>query len=706
MTSKNLSFKLMAEDAKRRIWMISLLALSFFFGVIMPMMFLISESVENFASAAEMAVYVQKTARRILNCEDGLVSMILVIASVVCSVSGFSYLYSSKKTDLYHSIPVKRQELFLAQFSNGILMTGICFLAAQVLAAVLASTAGVPFGEGLGLALRAWCFHMAFFCLLYATMTAAVMMTGNLVISLLGGLVFNFYIPGVAALFGGYVQMFFHTYHYTGEEFWNVLIEHGSPFIRYLYETDQLSREGNDWIAAAVIALVVSAVLAVISWWLYEKRPSEAAGKAMAFRISQAPIRILLVIPISLSGGMFFVSLRDTLGWGIFGLICGAVLTHCLMEIIYHFDFRKLFAKKLHLVICVAASLLIFCGFRFDWFGYDSYLPPADKVEYASVNLGGPDDWVTYGKVEKNEHRDGSIEFWWSYEDELDFAAEHMKITDLEPVLALAEIGIQNKEYGGYFYQVQYHLKNGRVVNRDYYIPTDRISYAAGGEEEMARIFDMPEYKQGVYPLLYQTPEETERVIFQQYNQMQEVIVDEAGKSELLKTYQEELLALTSETAKRELPIGTIQFMNREMEEVLYDYRETVPEWEFNNTVYNVENRCYYPVYLSFHKTLELLKKAGVEVSIQSTETVDQIQVEIFPKDSVNSTSSTKIYTDPEQIEELIPALIPDDYYGMNPFYEAEILAYTDAYVWVKDADGRKQIHCELDASKIPDFLK
>ena len=120
MTSKNLSFKLMAEDAKRRIWMISLLALSFFFGVIMPMMFLISESVENFASAAEMAVYVQKTARRILNCEDGLVSMILVIASVVCSVSGFSYLYSSKKTDLYHSIPVKRQELFLAQFSNGI----------------------------------------------------------------------------------------------------------------------------------------------------------------------------------------------------------------------------------------------------------------------------------------------------------------------------------------------------------------------------------------------------------------------------------------------------------------------------------------------------------------------------------------------------------------------------------------------------------
>ncbi|MFR2692054.1 MAG: hypothetical protein ACLTBV_14015 [Enterocloster bolteae] len=49
---------------------------------------------------------------------------------------------------------------------------------------------------------------------------------------------------------------------------------------------------------------------------LYRKRPSEAAGKAMAFKKSMPPIRILLVLGIGLAGGMFFWSLQTQAALG------------------------------------------------------------------------------------------------------------------------------------------------------------------------------------------------------------------------------------------------------------------------------------------------------------------------------------------------------------------------------------------------------
>lgn len=697
MTSKNLSFKLMKEDTKRRIWLISLLALSFFFGVIVPMMFQISVSAENFESVAAQMTYIQRGARRILECSNGIAPVILVIASAVCGISGFSYLYSAKKTDLYHSIPAKRWQLFLAHFANGILIPGICFLVSQVIAAVMAATAGVPLREGIGLAMSGWAFHMSYYILMYTVMVIAVMMTGNLVISLLGCLVFQFYIPGIALLCSGYVQMFFFTYHNTGEEFWNNMLYYGSPLLNYVYEHEQLLNGDANRAVIAAAVLAISAVFAVIAWQLYEKRPSEAAGKAMAFRISQAPIRILLDIPISLSFAIFFIGLRDSLVWGIFGLICGAVLTHCLIEIIYHFDFRKLFSKKLHLACCMVASLLIFCGFRFDWFGYDSYLPPADQVEYVSMTCNDLNGWVTYGNVEKREYSDGAVEYHWKYADDFDYASEHMKITELEPVLALAEQGIQDQEYGEYFYQIQYHLKNGNVVNRDYY------TNAEGAKENLEKIFDMPEYKYGAYPILIQTSEETARVRFQQYNQMQEVTRDETETAMLLQAYQEDLLALTSETMKKELPIGTVQFMTKEMDDVLFDYRETVSDMEYEEHVYGVEERCYYPVYPSFEKTLELLEKFGVKVQTLGAERVDRIEVVQYDEEKFTETEN--VYTEKEELEALIPALIPSDYYGMNSFYEAEFSNGFMAHVQLKGEDSRKTIRCDLDDSKIPDFL-
>ena len=89
----------------------------------------------------------------------------------------------------------------------------------------------------------------------------------------------------------------------------------------------------------AVIAWAVAALLFGLGMFLYRKRPSEAAGRAMAFKVSEPVIRFLLVVPITLFSGMIFRSILNDDIWTVFGLLCGLLITSCLIEIIYLFRF-------------------------------------------------------------------------------------------------------------------------------------------------------------------------------------------------------------------------------------------------------------------------------------------------------------------------------------------------------------------------------
>ncbi|MEG0370019.1 MAG: ABC transporter permease, partial [Hungatella sp.] len=194
--------------------------------------------------------------------------------------------------------------------------------------------------------LTAYCFHMAYYCLLYTTAVLVMMLTGNIIIALLGIVVFFVYGPGVTLLISGYNQVWWETYipmkDYGPNAIYEKLMMHTSPFFNYIknLETDT----SGHLLALTAMVLLVTLVLAVCACLLYQKRPSEAAGQALAFPKSKMPIKVLLVVPIALICSLFFWELRSTMPWAIFGLLCGAVVTHCLMEIIYHFDFRKLFS--------------------------------------------------------------------------------------------------------------------------------------------------------------------------------------------------------------------------------------------------------------------------------------------------------------------------------------------------------------------------
>lgn len=57
-----------------------------------------------------------------LNCVDSnLMPMTVFLFSILCAVAVFSYLYSTRNCYMIHALPVKRGELFLTGYLNGLL---------------------------------------------------------------------------------------------------------------------------------------------------------------------------------------------------------------------------------------------------------------------------------------------------------------------------------------------------------------------------------------------------------------------------------------------------------------------------------------------------------------------------------------------------------------------------------------------------------
>ena len=678
MTSGSLYFKLLKEDFRRRLWAVALVFLAFFFTLPIGLALNMENAAnsnyyryndyEPFIQDGTMTDLQYKARLLELKTEvvlngveygNGMIAFLMITAAVVIGVSSFAYLHNKKKVDFYHSIPVRREALFGAQFSGGIFMVGAAYGFNLLLLTGVALSYGVPVGRILGAMAGGWALNMLYYALMYSVAVAAMMMTGNIVVGVLGTGVFFFFLPGVMMLLGWYCETFFVTtarYMWSSDQSpftWGV--RYLSPFSVYINSFGWKMNELVKHVPELICTILAFLAVATLDLELYRKRPSEAAGKAMAFKKSMPPVRILLVLGIGLAGGMFFWSLQSRLRWGLFGTMVSVVLTHCIVEIIYHFDFKKMFCHRLQLGLCLAAGILAFLSFRYDWYGYDSYIPSKEEIVSASLDIGVDSSWLSDKTFETGS--DGKLQR--RYADPYEYIEENMVLTDKEAVMSMVEEGRKRALEGrderlgirkavaridGYHSNaarsiggadgptsiflamktgskedseqekfetnmtVCYRLANGREVRRSYSLPLSAVmdSYEA--------LYRQDAYKEGMYRILSQEPGQVKQVLYREADQVMDVSQDSRVQEAVLKAYQQDMRELTVEERLVEMPVGSLVFMTDQENTYLQQQRQTTRSAFGGMERYQVEDVSqYWPVYLSFERTIELLKEQGIE---------------------------------------------------------------------------------------------
>ena len=737
MTSRSLFFKYMKENTKQRIWNLALVLLLCFFTFPVTTALWSSTAFrpENLNSSLPADLALAQAQRdftrdmlRMYSMKGGALAFMLTIAAVVLAASGFAYLHSKKKTDFYHSLPIRREMLYAVTCLNGFLYMAVAYLGFLTVAAVMIRVKGVPFDWGS--LYLASVEHLCFFALVYMTAILSMLLTGNLVVGLLGTGVLFSWGPVICMTISAYFLEYFTTF-YGDDSFLLALSEWTSPVAWYV-KACMSSQPGR----MALWAMLAAAVLFLLGMLLYRRRPSEAAGHAMAFPITEPIIRFLIAVPSSLLLGAMFHLVMCEDGWTVFGLVCGLLLVSCIIEIIYHFDFKSLFAHKRQLLVSAVFVGVVFAIFRFDLFGYDRYLPATEKLASGGIycDLLDPDARSQYHSTV--EYTEG----WYGVTFDAmpsSTLADQMQISDdqgLELLHTIAAQGVHDAAQardrflrgGGRYYDVEegdeafhnvtiaWHLRNGRTVYRRYLVNVSGVRAA------LEAVYDLDAYKTAMYPVLSLTADDVAGINYKEEDECSHVKLsgaDMAGdstglekkagssatdaaddsiglsggadsmKAALLAAYQAELKALTSETRAHAMPIAEIQFKTNEQQALIQKLRDEGGNYTLFNHYY------YYPIYPSFTKTIALLRACGVEVGGMVTpektasitlsyQGVSVSEEEMAPADTELGQRQRKYLsddrramltvTDPEQIREILAASASRSIVSLNPLMDTD----------------------------------
>ncbi len=715
MTSKNSFWASLRENNKRRTWLWAISWLFFLLYYVAGTALVISsrksylQGVEQVQQMTDLEKH-QVLADTVAGFLGSNIVLVLAAAvmAVVCAIQGFSYLYQRKKVDLYHSLPVKKSSRFVIIWMNGILIYLIPSLAGMAAGVLVAVSQGVMTGDLLYTIINVLSTTLLLYISLYNLSIIAVMLTGHPVITVFGVAVFQGYEYFLRFLLMSFQQDFFEKF---GQFNTNWLeLARWSPYNAYLLIWTQPSWAGAMNPLGKLIFLGI--LFLVIAYLCYWKRPAEAAGRAMAFRISKPIIKMGIVVPAVL---MVALVIKETTSgyernaasgspWFIaFAILAGAVIFCCLMEVIFEFDIKACLHKKKDILICSILAAVIFLGFRFDIAGYDKYIPEQQKL-------------TSYALVMNENNGEGRFfDEAGNYVPATTYADQNMFVTDTQAICQLA--AIQPTEDWDESIVVKYRLKNGRTTERtiwlDYSNPETDVL--------LNRIVSSPEYKKGAFMVLAD--------YFDKWM---------AGNSDYTVSAGYSIGAYSYKIPPEAISV-LMELYRKDLDFISYtDLSQTLPVGKINLEAYKNKNgeRAYYyynyssiVIYPNCIQTIAYLKELGVyPESIINIEDVEQVVITNYNRDTADETVDKEAYlsgmamvkeaappvsayyTTPGEIQEVVQISWPATwYYGKR--YEELLENNYEVTVYFKKGTNPYEHDCtsytyHVLKGKMPNFIR
>ena len=721
MTSKNSFLARLIENAKRRIWLLVVSLLTFVLAIptVTAMYISVISQREYLIEQMKVKEALYEFASELYSVSNGVILIFVGMFAIASGIQGFSYLYDRNKIDFYHSKPVKAVTRFFSIWTNGILVWLIPYIIGTLINLVLFAANDILDVKLFGSAWLYLLFAIGLYLCLYHLAILALMMTGKLIVTCMGILVFLLYESCIRILTCGYLE-YFYQFFYVGEETtWLTPVLSPVTFLNYYKQ--------EDW--SAPVALFFMALFAIvilaIAFWCYKKRPSELAGSAMTFKAVKPVIKIGIAVPVGLAAGLATSSIvsyepfsgKGNPGFPIFIGILGVLITCCLIQVIYEADIKGIFHKKIHVVISFVLAMCIALIFRFDLTGFDTRLPDAEDIEYATLIT------ETGSRYGGNAYLDDNLK--WITKEE--YVNKHMRLTGNTATAARdlaahsVDLYLAQQENGfpeGYEYNYAvfyFHQKNGNVLCRE-------IPVAVREETSVSYIKQIEDSEEFIMANENAMSEELMEVLNGNEwkirsnwgNDMYEQELSRKQARELLEMYRLDLMKDNYEIRSTELPVGEFSIYI----EAKVSYSRT-----FDFVVYPSYTNCIKYLEENGFETKEYIPLEDVEkITItRYYDEEDRIYYEEYGYDSYyyeetvavaeELTSASTTYTDVAQIQEILDNSYPENLGWENWYTEYPLEENYRVCVFFKeDTQGYVDYGYEgsLDFIKdqIPEFVK
>lgn len=624
---------------------------------------------------------------------------VAVLAAVLNGIDGFIYLYSRKKTDFYHSLPVKRSWMFWNRVYTGLIYYLVPYIVMGFLAICIGAVRGF---FSLQLMVSAWILcilHLLLYLMVYFSVVLIFGITGNLLMGTFCLALVYFYGPILGFLLGCYRQCFYGTF-YPGQSYGLIrfLGEYASPagIAEQFYKA--YGEGGGKKILFVIFLLTI--VFAVCSYIAYLKRPSEAAGQPMVYRLVALIVKFLVVVPCGMAVGYIFYLIPTSnirIFWWVFGLILGTILAHGIIETAYQMDFHCFFKKKLQFL--GTAAVVAICAFVYqtDLFHYDAYIPSQEKLASISMDMntfsGNMGSYV-------RKLKDGTYDVQMSSVgwDQLEYTVSDKKGIGDKTYAVFKKIVEKQNERQKYHTEkrepdrdekltfsagIMYRLQSGKKIYRNYQISAEE------SRELLKCLYEEENLKDSILEFLdldakylteiyHMSMDGKSYVIFQNQEEKRAELL-EALKKDIQKAEADELLGIPCGSLQLSFRLPSPQNVKR-----LVPGREEMEEYAYGsvNLLPNYKN------------TLSVLAETGYPLSMEVIP-VEKATVVYYDDDN----EKTVVYEKEKELRALKEAAVPAiDFY---PWLEC----VSNISVTFQSEQGY-EFYVDLLEDRIPDFIK
>ena len=443
------------------------------------------------------------------------VPVISIVYAILCAMAVWSYLYNARSVGLMHTLPIRREGLFLTNLLSGLVMMAIPYAVTGVLIVLVSFLYGGFEPVGVLVTILGVAGESIFF---FGLATFCAFIVGNV-----------FMLPALYALFNFLAVLTDFTVNLLAQGFcfgiyssYSGTVEWLSPVVYLMqkispnstYETqwvtDRLGGQRyetsvptsvtleNGWLIAVYAA--VGVVLLVLAWLLYRKRRSESAGDVVAVGWMKPVFRYgLAVFSAILGGRLLYALFWESFQNGLYFTVLPMILCMIVGGAVGYYAASMLLAKTPRVfkttwkgMMAVALGCAALCGaMKYDLFGVERRVPDAGSIKEVNLYAADSNYYLTPGQD------DALIE---------EVRALHQAIIN-DKDYALTAASAASEAYSGADEEIPhaytnvrftYTLNSGLKVERQYdlYLTRDRMAQDGTYDNLLDRLINSPEMRQ------------------------------------------------------------------------------------------------------------------------------------------------------------------------------------------------------------------
>lgn len=620
---------------------------------------------------------------------NGLSRVLILFLAIAAAISIFCYLHSRQQIDFYHALPISRGKLYAIKYTTGVLLVVPAYLMNFGLSCLLVCIYG--YGSLL-LDLIAYPMLMIVlaFLLIYTMSMLCMIVCGNTLVAVMA-MIWGHLGTAILSFIGITMIELFYPTAVLGEGILKVM-ERLIPLIHIMgadgtffssffgsnYEITTAESVDYMWFLAAAAACVLMILLGYV---LSRMRQSESATTALAFPKLKAPLSVLMHTVLTCGIGVILsTSYQFSLLMFVIGAVIGALLAHCIVEIVYDLDFSGIKNGWKAFGVYAVAATVILTGIYLDITGFNTRIP--ERQQIVGVDLKSEtDSRLSAEAFEKQKLNPiyGDEEIYSGTHEFAMLSSEENISTVLQIASAGVDSGIENdwKDDGYSTYTVEFALTNGSVFRRQYRISQEqreeikilaeriRTSREYNEERRAIHLVDPEQVSMlSTESLMSNTssnPETSTTVSMYDWDFVH-YTEDKQQIQQIFAALEEEYELLTPQYARLHQPVLLIHTMDADIAHKLEQrYPRDCMDYILSalSNGYLYRNMQVIPVYSNFTKTLERLETYFGEINYTyPPEDISEIQLfwyEDVQKDSIDSVQEhEEIITDRGEIEILL----------------------------------------------------